>query len=140
MTDLALAKSRLNGHTLCLVKGESCITSDKNGIAPMMDLLETGVDVSGYCAADLVVGKASAMLFVKGRVKEVFAKTLSLSGKCILEAHGIKYEYETLAEKIINRAGTDICPMEKALQDTSDIEEGYLILKNKLRELAEKHK
>ena len=140
MTDLQLAKSKLSGHTLCLAKGGSLIVSDKNGIAPMLDLIEEGVDVRGYSAADLVVGKAAAILFVKGGIKEVFAKTLSLSGKGILDSHGINYEYETLAEKIINRAGTDICPMEKALKDTLDIEEGYLILQNKRREMAKAHK
>ena len=136
MTDLLLAKSNLSGHTLCLVKGESCIISDKRGIAPLMGFLEEGVDLCGYSAADLIVGKASAMLFVKCGVKKVFAKTLSEAGKRILEEHGVAYEYETLTEQIINRAGTDVCPMEKALQNTWDIEEGYSILKNKLREMA----
>ena len=138
MTDLQLAKSRLAGHTLCLVKDGNCIFSDKNGIAPMMGFIEENLDLRGYCAADLVVGKASAMLFVKCGIKEVFAKTLSESGKSVLEAHGVRYEYETLTEKIINRAGTDLCPMEKALVGIYDIEDGYSILQQTLRALTSK--
>lgn len=98
----------------------------------MMGFIADKVDLSGYSVADLVVGKAAAMLFIKSGIKEVFAKTLSESGKKILENNGIYYEYETLTEKIINRAGTDVCPMEKAVKGTDDIEKAYLILKNKI--------
>ena len=136
MTDLEIAKSKLAGHTICLVKGESCIVSERRGIAPMMTLIAENTDVTGFSVADLVVGKAAAMLFVKCAVAAVFAKTLSVSGKRVLEEHAIPYEYETLTEKIINRTGTDLCPMEKALADTDDIEKAYLILKNKLQTMT----
>ena len=132
MTDLEIAKSNLIGHTLCLCKDGKCILSDKRGIAPMMDLIAEGVDLSGYSVADVVVGKAAAMLFVKCGVKSVFAKTLSENGKRILEKFNIAYGFETLTERIINRAGTDMCPMEKAVLGTDDIDEGYEILRRKL--------
>ena len=132
MSDLEIAKNNLAGHTLCLCKDGKCILSDKRGIAPMMDLIAEGVDLSGYSVADVVVGKAAAMLFVKCGVKSVFAKTLSENGKRILEKFNIAYVFETLTERIINRAGTDMCPMEKAVLGTDDIDEGYEILRRKL--------
>ena len=98
----------------------------------MMDYIAAGVDLAGYSVADTVVGKAAALLFVRCGIKKVFAKTLSLYGKKILELYGINYEYEVLTEKIINRTGTDICPMEKAVIGTDDPEEAYAILKNKV--------
>ena len=55
----------------------------------------------------------------------------------MLELYGVDYEYETLTEKIINRDGTYICPMEKAVSDTDDIEEAYLILQSKLNQLRQ---
>lgn len=87
----------------------------------------------------MVVGKAVALLFIKCGIKRVFAKTLSEHAKRVLELYGVDYEYETLAEKIINRDGTDICPMEKAVLGTDDIEEAYLILQNKLNVLRNKN-
>ena len=105
----------------------------------MMDFIASGANLEGYSVADLVVGKAAALLFVKCGIKNVFAKTLSENGKKILERFGIDYEYETLAEKIINRSGTDICPMEKAVANTDDSEEAFKILKNKLSELQSQH-
>lgn len=105
----------------------------------MMDFLAEGVDLTGYSVADVVVGKAVALLFVKSGIVNVFAKTLSESGKKILETNGIPFEYEVLTEKIINRAGTDICPMEKAVLATDSPEEAYELLKNQLK-LLQKNK
>ena len=102
----------------------------------MMDFIQSGVDLSGCSVADLVVGKAAAMLFARCKVASVFAQTLSVGGKETLQKFGIPFEYQTLTEKILNRAGTDVCPMEKAVRDTDDADEAYLLLKNQLQALA----
>ena len=138
MTDLELAKNNLSGHTICLAKEGKILTSELRGISPMMIFLAEGVDLHGFSVADLIVGKATAMLFVKAGIKEVFAKTLSESGKKVLEDHGIPFEAEILTEKIINRLGTDICPMEKVLASIDDIEEGYVKLKETLARMQKK--
>ena len=132
MTDIEIAKRNLSGHTICLCKNGDCILSEKRGISPMMGFIAGGVDLTGYSVADVVVGKAAALLFVKSGIKSVFAKTLSENGKKMLEKYGIAYEYETLTEKIINRTGTDICPMEKAFLLTDSAEEAYELLKIQL--------
>ena len=133
MTDLQTAKNNIDGHTICLCKEGKCLFSEKHGIAPMMDFIADSINLSGYSVADLVVGKAAAMLFIKCGIKRVFAKTLSESAKRVLELYGVDYEYETLTQKIINRDGTDICPMEKAVLGCDDVEEAYLILQKKLK-------
>ncbi len=136
MTDLEIARKNLAGHTICLCKNGQCIYSEKRGIAPMMGFIAEGADLSGYSVADVVVGKAAALLFVKCNIKEVFAKTLSKSGEAVLKSRNIPYEYETLAERIINRAGTDICPMEKTVLNTDDPDEGYALLKEKIKSMG----
>lgn len=135
MTDLQTAKNNLAGHTICLCKDGKCLFSEKRGISPMMDFIAKGVDLAGYSVADTVVGKAAALLFVKCGIGKVFAKTLSEKGKKILQLYGLDYEYETLTKSIINRTGTDICPMEKAVLNTENPEEAYAILKDKLNTL-----
>lgn len=135
MTDLQIAENNLSGHTICLCKDGNCLFSEKKGIAPMMGFIADGVNLQGYSVADLVVGKAAALLFVKCKIKAVFAKTLSKSGKEVLISNNIPVEYEILADKIINREGTDICPMEKTVLQTDDPEEGYILLKNKLQSM-----
>ena len=135
MTDIEIAKKGLAGHTICLSRDGKVITSDKHGIAPMMDFIAEGKDIRGYSVADLIVGKAVAMLFVKCKIAAVYAKTMSQNGKEFLEKHGIPCQYETLTEKIINREGNDLCPMEKTVTDCYDVDEGYLMLKTKLAEM-----
>ena len=135
MTDLQIAKKNLTGHTICLCKEGECLYSVRRGIAPMMGFIGSGADLRGYSVADVVVGKAAALLFVKCGIKKVYAKTLSEYARRILELYGLDYEYGILTERIINREGTDVCPMEKAVMNTDDPEEAYVILKNKLIEL-----
>lgn len=135
MTDLQIAKSNLEGHTISLCKEGNCLFSEKRGIAPLMGFIADGVDLEGYSVADLIVGKAAALLMVKCKIRAVFAKTLSKSGEKVLKSNNIPYEYETLTEKIINRQGTDVCPMEKTVLNTDDPEEGYSLLKEKIQSM-----
>lgn len=133
MKDIDKAKELLiDNKTLILVKGESVIESTLDGIKPLINILNTGIDVKGYSLADKIVGKAQSVLLVKAGIKEVHAKVLSEKGKAILDNYSIPYTYDVLTKDIINRKGTDICPMEKAVKDTNDIEEAYQILKEKV--------
>ena len=133
MSDIEIAKLGLEGHTLSLCKDGKSIFSDKRGISPIMGFIEEGLDLNGFSAADVVVGKAAAMLFVKCGIKEVYARTLSKGAEAVLKAHKIPYTFGTLTERIINREGTDVCPMEKAVSGTDDIEEGYALLKERIK-------
>ncbi len=135
MTDLINAKRSLNAHSITLCRGDKVITDDGRGIAPIMKLIEDGVDLKGFCVADTVVGKAAAMLFAREGITGVYGKVMSLSAKKYLEEHGIYCEWESLTEKIINRAGTDICPMEKTVLNIEDYNEAYEALKKKLSEI-----
>ena len=135
MRDLKTAKQNLDGHSICLCKDGAIITDDSRGIAPVMKLIAAETDLRGYSAADLIVGKAAAMLFVKAGIVSVFGKVMSDAALHYLEQHGISAEYDTLTEKIINRMGTDICPMEKTVAAIDDAEQGYEALKQKIAEL-----
>lgn len=135
MTDLQTAITHLAGHTLALCKGEDILTSDKRGMAPMLGWIREGRDLHGYTAADRVVGKAAAMLFVKAGVCEIYAQTLSKSGKAFLENRGITVHYGELAEHILNRDGTDICPMERTVADVDDVDTGIARMSDKLEQL-----
>ena len=111
MKDIELARLSLEGHSIALCRMNEIITSDKRGIAPMMDFIAEGKDLRGFSVADIVVGRAEAMIFVRAGIKDVYARTLSVGGKEFLEAHGINVTFSELTENIMNRIGTGICPM-----------------------------
>lgn len=136
MTDIEIATAALQGHTLALCKNGEVITSDLRGVAPMVGFILNGKRLDGYSAADKVVGKAAAMLFIKAGVTAVHAVTLSQSGQRLFETHGIKYSFESLTEHIINRNRTGLCPMEQAVSETDDIETGVKLIMKKLEEIT----
>ena len=103
--------------------------SKDNGIKPVLFRLnENKSFFKGLEVVDKIIGKASAMLFALSKVKSVECIVLSKEGQQVLEKYGIAYTYEVLTEKIINRKGDDICPMEKAVKDIDDLNEALIAL------------
>lgn len=135
MSDIELATENLDGHSICLCKDGELLTDDGRGISPMMRLIAEGRDLIGYSAADVIVGKAAAMLFVKAGIAQVYGRTMSRAGKEYLEAHGIPCSCGELTEKIINRTGDDICPMERTVMNIDGYEEGYEAIKERLAQM-----
>ena len=135
MTDIELAKGALSGHSIALCRNGEILTDNGRGISPMMKFIAEGRQLAGYSAADVIVGKAAAMLFVKAGVICVHGNTMSRPGKEFLEFHGVACTYDVLTERIINRSGTDICPMEKTVADISDAEAGYDALRIRIEEM-----
>ena len=65
MTDIETARKLLESKDCSVVLCKECKTIEKfsRGIAPLMEIIDSGEDVSGFSAADKIVGKAAAMLF-----------------------------------------------------------------------------
>ena len=134
-TDIELAKEALAGHSIALAKDGAVMTDDKRGVAPMLGFIAENVNLKGYFVADKIVGKAAASLFVLAGIKEVYAEVASEAAKEYLEAHSVRFSCGKLVSKIINRAGTGICPMEEAVSDISEPEECHRAILARLAEL-----
>ena len=135
MSDLENAKIALKGHTIALCKGDKILTSDKKGITPMVEFIDSGINLKVYSVADLIVGKAVAMLYVKAEIVAVYAKTISKPAIQVLKNNHISFYYDILTDKIINRKGNDLCPMEKVVLDIDNVDTAYHLIKNKLKQL-----
>lgn len=94
--------------------------STKRGVSPLVDWIRQGVNLNDFSAADKVVGKAAALLFVLAGVKEVYAQVMSEKALNSLLAHGVQATYDQLVPSIINREGTGPCPMERAVTQIDD--------------------
>ena len=128
----ALLKS--GGYTLVLCAGDQVRTSTERGVKPLLALINGRVDCTGFFAADRVVGKAAAFLYVILGVKAVYAEVISAPAERVLAENGISVEYGCLTKAIRNRAGTGFCPMETAVKD---IDEPYAALEAVRRKAAE---
>ena len=133
MDDLKKAKELLTGNTTCVIcKNESVYSSDERGVKPLVEWLKSGVCFRDFSAADKVVGRATAFLYVLLGVKEVYARVISTPALEVLNNFGIKSEYTSLVDGIINRRGDGICPFESAVLDTDDAETAYELICRKL--------
>lgn len=138
--DLEKAISKLEGHTIFLVKGDSELSSTKRGIAPMLSFIDDGYNLEGWSVADRTVGKAASMLFVKTKVKAVYAYVMTKTAFDILSHNNIDVHCEKLTDVILNRSETDLCPMEKAVKDINEgeIEKAYKVIKETYAKLQNK--
>ncbi len=136
-SNLLKAKEQLiNGNFTCvLVKDSTVYTSHDRGVKPLLELIEKGIDLRSFSAADKVVGKATAFLYVLAEVKEVYAPVMSKSAKDILTKHGIKAFCDKSVDFIINRKGDGLCPMETAVKGIQDPQIAMTAVKEKLKAL-----
>ena len=132
--DIETAKEILfsGSYSCVLCRGNSVFKTEEKGIKPLVEFCSDGNSYNGFSAADKIVGKAAAFLYAKMGVKRIHAHVLSKNGEAVLKKYGIDYTFDTLCDEIINRAGTDICPMEKAVKAVENYEDAYFTLLNKI--------
>ncbi|MCD7945697.1 MAG: DUF1893 domain-containing protein [Clostridiales bacterium] len=126
-TDLENARLTLEQgkYTRVLCRGGETFSRTERGVYPLVDWLRQGADLRGCSAADRVVGRAAAFLYVLMGVKAVYGTLMSEGGRQVLEQHGIRGSWDTLVPSIRNRTNTGICPMEQAVKSTQTPEEAY---------------
>ena len=117
LEDLERAKTVLasQDYTCVLCRGGNVRSTTLRGVKPLVSWLESGADFKGYCAADKVVGRATAYLYQLLGVKSVYAQVMSESALAVLEQAGIEASFDQLVPNIINRKGDGICPFEEAV-------------------------
>jgi len=137
MTDLEKARHALaeQGCTCVLCLGDRLVTSHRRGVAPLLQLLESGENYTGFSAADKVVGKATAMLYRLLDVKAVWCAVISESAMEALQAGGIGVSWEQRVDYIINRSGTGPCPMEAATIGIDDPAAALTAVRETLKKL-----
>ena len=135
--NLEKAKALLEsgGCTLALFRGDECVTSSERGIKALLRLYRGGQDFSSFSAADRVVGKAAAFLYVLLGIREVYAPVISEGALAVLEEYGIQATYDTCVKVIMNRAGTGLCPMEQAVLEIAEPKAALAAVTERLQQL-----
>lgn len=115
--DLSRAKDLLTqgSYTCAACRGQQLYTATERGVRPLVQWLDAGICLSGFSAADRVVGKATAFLYCLLGVRAVYARVISTPAIGVLRQHGIDVQWEQEVPGIINRAGDGPCPFEAAV-------------------------
>ena len=124
--------------TLAAISAQGEIrTSTQKGIAPIMEILKTEAQfLEGAYVADKVIGKAAALLLIKGKISHLYSEVISTHASEALKENNIPFEYGKMVPYIINRTKDGMCPMEAAVLEETNAESAYLTLQNKLAELT----
>ena len=136
--DLTKAKAVLEEQncTCVLCREDRIYTSTRRGVAPLLGWLDAGTDLTGFSAADRVVGKATAYLYCLLGVKEVYARVISKPAVEVLRRYNIPAGYDTLVEGIENRQKTGPCPMEYATRNSTTPAEALAAVREALKHLT----
>ncbi|HOJ77949.1 MAG TPA: DUF1893 domain-containing protein [Bacillota bacterium] len=138
--DLEQAKEMLvsGEYTCVLCKGAIIHTSTKSGVIPLIEFLDSNQSYQSFAAADKVVGKAAAYLYIIMGVQSVYALVMSKPAFELLCQYNIAASYKTLSPEITNRNGTGCCPMDHAVQDANSPENALIKIKQTLQNLTQK--
>lgn len=85
--------------------------------------------LDGAIVADKRVGKAAASLLIVGKVQTVYTPLVSTPAREMLEQAGIRVHAQEEIPLMVNRDGTDLCPMESKLLNAKTAEECVTILR-----------
>ena len=131
--DLIQAKELLvgGGYTCVLCRGDDVHTATARGVKPLMDWLDSGLELNGFSAADKVVGRATAFLYVLLGVRAVHALVMSSPAMEVLRANGIEAHCDSEVPGIINRRGDGQCPFEEAVLGIGDPLEALSTIRKK---------
>jgi hypothetical protein len=131
LTNLEKARALLADGNFgsCVLYNNGIIhASGGKGISPMLDFIEAGIDLKGFSAADTVCGKALALLFSYAGVNAVYADLMSEGAVEIFKKNDIRCVRGELVDVIKNRAGTGLCPMERAVENIDEPKIAYATL------------
>ncbi len=136
-TDLTQAKDLLKtgAYTCVLCHDTDLCTSALRGVKPLVVWYHAGREFSRYAAADKVVGRATAFLYLLLGVRELYAAVISRSAYDLLTDNGVEVYADKQVPHIINRAGDGICPFEEAVLHIDDPATAYTAILRKMEEL-----
>ena len=122
-------------YTCVVCQGNTVYTAAERGVKPLLNWLDSEIDLTGFSAADRVVGRATAFLYCLLGVTEVYARVMSRPAAQVLKAHGIGVHTDLEVDGIINRRRTGPCPFEAAVLEITDPEEALAAIRKKLAQM-----
>ena len=124
-----------DGYTCAICKGERALLSKERGVKPLLAWLDGKADCEKGVAADKVVGKAAAYLYVLLGVARVHALVMSEGAEEVLRRFSVEYTYAEKVPAVRNRTGDGFCPMEQAVWTIDEPTAAYAAICRKREEL-----
>ena len=112
------------GYSCVIRKGDDTRTFHQRGVADLWQLCQGDEHfLQGAHIADKVIGKGAAALMIHGGACEVYADVISQPALDLLQRHGVSVSYRQLTDRIVNRRGDGLCPVETLCVNLDTIDE-----------------
>lgn len=133
------------GHpdATCLIyrEGELIFTSEYKGVRPLMEYMKAyGPSDVPLTVIDRIMGRGAVLLAKLIGATQIKTPIMSETAVELAEEYGLNYEVDKVVPYIINRAGNGRCPIETAVLDISDVDEGYGAIKAAIAILMQANK
>lgn len=92
-----------------------------------------GDELRGATAIDKIVGTAAAKMCLVAGVAEVFAETASEPALTLLTDAGVSVQAQQVVPNILNRDGSDVCPIEKLSASIAEPQAFYEAVCHRMR-------
>lgn len=125
-------------YTCVLYDGNNYHTNKKRGVAPLLEWLDDENDYSVFSAADKVIGRGAAFLYLLMGIKSIYVKVISQPSLDLLTENGVSVEYDQLVPAIRNRDNTGFCPIESAVTGIDNPQDALVRIRKRTAELAKK--
>ena len=123
------------GYSCVMRKGDETRTFRQRGVKDLWELCQSqDLFLNGAIIADKVVGKGAAALMILGGIKEVYADVISTPAVDLLKEHGIKTSFNETTDRIINRQGNGLCPVETLCINLQSVNEMYEVITNFIKQ------
>lgn len=127
--------------TCFILKNEQIVfTSESKGVKPMLDYYSIfGTSPEALTVVDRIMGKAAIILAIFIGAEHVITPIISQLALDFAISRKIKVEYNRVVSYIINRSNDGQCPIEKAVTEINDLQEGYEVIQKTLLELQSRN-
>lgn len=127
------AKEKLKTGFTFVAFGKNFYCSKERGIRPIVQLLKKDTAaLEGMVVCDKVIGKAAALLLVYGKIKMLYTPVLSAPAEDILNKYGVAYQCDQVVDRIKNRTGDGLCPMETLAMGIEEPQEAFAVFAEKI--------
>ena len=124
------------GYSCVIRKGDDTRTYCQRGVADLWQLCHDEEHfLQGAHIADKVIGKGAAALMIYGGACEVYADVISHPALALLQEHGVEVSYREVTDRIVNRRGDGLCPVETLCVDLTTIDDMVEAIRNFINNL-----
>lgn len=137
--DRLIEMLRVGNHSCVIESGDEVRSFMRRGVIDIYELLVNEPSfLKGARIADKVVGKAAASLMILGGVTHLHTEVISEMALELLQSNGVVVSYSKVVPYIINREGSDWCPLEKASFEINSADEIFPIIDSFLKRVMYK--